>query len=240
MLETSQLPPADPGTLESLWNMLQNGGPVIYPLGLLSVISVAFMVERSMRLRSTYVGGVRHGNKVLDALEAEGAEGAIAACEARENSMSRVLLAGLRRLSNPYAEREKAVEDAALREVRSLSSNLRPLMVVSVLSPLLGLLGTVWGMILAFSQIATADGIGKPEVLAQGISQALITTAVGLAVAIPSQAAYYWFRSRVDKFVRTTELVYADISDFIATGQRPQHGGKTDSEDAAAEANEQA
>ncbi len=224
MLETPQLAPADPTTLNNLVEMLQNGGPVIYPLGLLSVISVAFMVERSMRLRSTHVGGARHGNKVLDALEQSGPDGAIQTCEGRENSMSRVLLAGLRRLGKPYAEREKAVEDAALREVRTLSSNLRPLMVVSVLSPLLGLLGTVWGMILAFGEIATADGIGKPEVLAQGISQALITTAVGLAVAIPSQAAYYWFRSRVDKFVRTTELVYTDISDFVATGQRPHHG----------------
>jgi len=82
---------------------------------------------------------------------------------------------------------------------------------VTTIAPLLGLLGTVWGMILAFSNIALQDAIGKPEHLASGISQALITTAAGLVVAIPTQAVYYYFRSRIDRFARLAEDVQAEL-----------------------------
>ena len=84
-----------------------------------------------------------------------------------------------------------------------------------MLAPLLGLLGTVCGMIEAFSQIATADGLGKPEQLAGGISQALITTAAGLCVAIPTQAAYFWLKGRIDRFVRRSEDLYLDLADSL-------------------------
>ncbi|MFT5057317.1 MAG: biopolymer transport protein ExbB, partial [Planctomycetota bacterium] len=83
--------------------------------------------------------------------------------------------------------------------------------VVAMIAPLLGLLGTVWGMIGAFTNIALQDGLGNPEMLAGGISQALITTAAGLAVAIPTQAAYYYFRSRVDRFARLAEDTHQDL-----------------------------
>jgi biopolymer transport protein ExbB len=88
-----------------------------------------------------------------------------------------------------------------------------------MIAPLLGLLGTVWGMIDAFSNIALADGLGKPENLAAGISQALVTTAAGLAVAIPTQAAYYWFRSRIDAFTHSTEDLYGRVLDLLQPAQ---------------------
>ena len=132
--------------------------------------------------------------------------------------MSRVLLAGLRRSEFPLTERDKAVEDAGMREYRTLSQNLRPLMVVSVISPLLGLLGTVWGMITAFQDLAASEGRADPEMLAGGISMALTTTAVGLAVAIPAQASYYWFKSRTDKFVRNVEHYYYELNDILVHG----------------------
>jgi biopolymer transport protein ExbB len=119
-----------------------------------------------------------------------------------------VLSAGLRRAGSPLPEIEKAVEDAGSREVRKLNANLRPLSVVITIAPLLGLLGTVWGMVVAFIQIASAEGLGKPEQLADGISQALITTVAGLVIAIPTQAAYYWFRGRIDRWVREAEAMF--------------------------------
>ena len=107
------------------------------------------------------------------------------------------------------------MEDAGAREVRRLSSPLRPLVVVGMLAPLLGLLGTVWGMIEAFSSIALDGGLGKPELLASGISQALVTTAAGLAVAIPTQAAAFWFKSRIDRFVQRTEDLYGEMNEAL-------------------------
>ena len=116
---------------------------------------------------------------------------------------------------------EKAVEDAGSREARRLTAKLKPLVVVAGIAPLLGLFGTVWGMIEAFSSIALQDGLGKPELLASGIAQALITTAAGLAIAIPTQAAYFYLRSRVDRFVRSTEDVYLELAELHG-GAAPQ------------------
>ena len=203
---------------QSFLEMLQAGGPIVYILLGLSVVALAFSVERFLRLRSGSVGSTRFGNKVLNAMESGGVDAAMKECRAYDNSMSRVLIAGLRRAEFSLVERDKAVEDAGMREYRTLSQNLRPLMVVSVISPLLGLLGTVWGMITAFQDLAASEGRADPEMLAGGISMALTTTAVGLAVAIPAQASYYWFKSRTDKFVRNVEHFYYELNDILVHG----------------------
>ena len=203
---------------QSFLEMLQAGGYIVYILLGLSVVALAFSVERFLRLRGSSVGTNRFGNRVLDAMETGGVEAASQVCRDEDNSMSRVLLAGLRRSEFPLTERDKAVEDAGMREYRTLAQNLRPLMVVSVISPLLGLLGTVWGMITAFQDLAASEGRADPEMLAGGISMALTTTAVGLAVAIPAQASYYWFKSRTDKFVRNVEHYYYELNDILVHG----------------------
>jgi biopolymer transport protein ExbB len=210
--------PATSDGLTSLFEMLKSGGPVIWPLGLLSLIAVAFAVERAISLRTGTIGGAKFGKNVVGAMNSEGAKSALQICQDAGTAMARVLYAGLKREEFPLVERDKAVEDAGLREVRRLSANLRPLLVVAVISPLLGLLGTVWGMILAFGELANSSGKADAEALANGISQALTTTAVGLAIAIPSQAAYYWYRSRIDKFIRNVEQYYHEISEIMVHG----------------------
>ncbi len=202
--------------LDSVLDMVLNGGPLMVPIGLCSVIALAYVVERSIRLREGELGSRSLGRRILDALGADGPGQALHVCEERPRPLARILGAGLRRSAAPVAEMEKAVEDAGSREVKRLSANLRPLIVIGVIAPLLGLLGTVWGMIEAFSSIALKDGLGKPELLASGISQALITTAAGLCVAIPTQAAYYWFKGRIDRFARRTEDFYLEIEQQLA------------------------
>ena len=178
--------PATSDGLTSLFEMLKSGGPVIWPLGLLSLIAVAFAVERAISLRTGTIGGAKFGKNVVGAMNAEGAKSALQICQDAGTAMARVLYAGLKREEFPLVERDKAVEDAGLREVRRLSANLRPLLVVAVISPLLGLLGTVWGMILAFGELANSSGKADAEALANGISQALTTTAVGHRHSIAS------------------------------------------------------
>ncbi len=202
-------------TLDSLYDMVMNGGPLMYPIALCSVIALAYIVERSIRLRGGRLGSSRFDRDLISAVESGGASQGARVCSDQKHPRARILEAGLKRNGASVLEVEKAVEDAGAREVRRLSANLKPLVVVAAIAPLLGLLGTVWGMIQAFSNIALRDAIGKPELLAAGISQALITTAAGLAVAIPTQAAYFYFKAKIDRFVRNTEDLYLQVSDRL-------------------------
>jgi len=202
-------------TTNSLQTMLMNGGPLMIPLALCSIVALAYIIERTIRLRTGRLGGRRFGKDLLAAVTSGGATEGAKFCSEKNSPQARILEAGLKRNGSPSMEVEKAVEDAGAREVRRLSANLKPLVVVAMISPLLGLLGTVWGMIEAFSNIALKDGLGKPEMLASGISQALITTAAGLAIAIPTQAAYFFFKGKIDRFVRATEDLYLRVSDTV-------------------------
>ncbi|HRV81348.1 MAG: MotA/TolQ/ExbB proton channel family protein [Planctomycetes bacterium] len=206
-----QSSPAKPHSIDlaSLYEMVLDGGPLMYPIGLCSVIALAFVVERFTRLRSTSIGTRRFAGDVLEIVKAQGSQPALEVCQQNPTPLSRILEAGLLHHTGPFLEMEKVVEDTGRREVKRLSAGLRPLVVVAMIAPLLGLLGTVWGMIGTFTNIAVQDGLGKPELLAGGISQALITTAAGLTVAIPTQAAYYYFKSRIDRFARLAEDTHA-------------------------------
>jgi len=202
--------------LDNLFDMVLAGGGLMIPIGLCSIIALAYIVERSVRLRGSRLGNASFGDQLCDKVANEGPDAGLDLCAEEETSTARVLAAGLKRADAPWVEREKAVEDAGSREVQRLSANLKPLVVIGMIAPLLGLLGTVWGMIDAFANIALGEGLGKPEALAAGISQALVTTAAGLAVAIPTQAAYYYYKGRIDRFVRRTEDLYMEVSDLLS------------------------
>jgi biopolymer transport protein ExbB len=115
--------------------------------------------------------------------------------------VAEVFGAAVNKWGKPSVEVEQAVIDEGERVTNGLRRYLRLFSGVSTISPLLGLLGTVLGMIRAFNAIATADAMGRPELLAGGISQALLTTAAGLSVAIPAYIAYLFFVSRVDRLI---------------------------------------
>ena len=223
LVEPTLEPANSPIVLDSVFDMVMNGGPLMVPIALCSVVALAYTVERSIRLRPGELGTRGLGRDILDAVERDGPQAGLALCQDRPKPLSRILGAGLGRFGRGTTlEVEKAVEDAGEREVRRLSANLRPLVVIGVIAPLLGLLGTVWGMIEAFSSIAFQGGLGKPELLASGISQALITTAAGLAIAIPAQAIYHYFRGRIDRFVRSTEDLYLELEQKLDAHRFPQ------------------
>jgi biopolymer transport protein ExbB len=208
---------ATPPRLDNLFDLVVAGGPVMWPLGICSVVALAFAVERSIRMRRGKLGSRHLGAAIAQATRDGGATSAIAACEqkGRGTALSRILAAGLARDGEGLEQVERAVEDAGAREAKRLASSLRPLATVVTIAPLLGLLGTVWGMIEAFSNIAMKQGMGKPELLASGISQALVTTVAGLVIAIPTQAAYFWFKGRIDRFVRDVEDTFAEVAQAL-------------------------
>jgi len=201
--------------MDNLLELVKSGGPLMIPIALCSVVALAYMVERSIRLRGARLSRAAFAETLAQSVREGGASAGLEVCEREKTFQARILAVGLKRADAGWEERDKAVEDAGSREVERLSAGLRPLVVIGMIAPLLGLLGTVWGMIAAFQVVATGEGLGDPTKLAGGISQALVTTAAGLVVAIPAQAAYYYYRSRIDRFVRRTEDAYAEVSEVL-------------------------
>ena len=208
---TNPAGPAPSADLESLFELLLSGGPLMIPIGLCSVVALAYATERWVRLRPRFLGTPGFGQRVVSELKERGPDAALGLCEAQSSPLARILRTGLERASHPFLDREKAVEDTAASEMKAQLENLRPLFLVWLIAPLLGLLGTVWGMIEAFSNIAGADGLGRPELLASGIYKALTTTAAGLAVSIPAIVAYWVLKGRVEAFARRFESVYREL-----------------------------
>jgi biopolymer transport protein ExbB len=191
--------------LGTFFEALVRGGPVMIPLALCSVIAVAWIIERALRMRRGVLGDRAQAEALVAAARDGGPTRALDLVRARPTQLAAIFQPMFERWSESGPALEKAVEDVGSRRVRALGSSLRPFSVIAVTAPLLGLLGTVVGIIIAFRDIALSDAMGKPEALAVGIAQALITTATGLAIAIPVQAAYYWFRARIDRFRRLVE-----------------------------------
>lgn len=185
----------------SLFSLILKGGYIMIPLGLCSVLALAMTVERFISLKRDkilppeFVAGIKDAFAGPDDIDK-----AVAYCEERPSPISNVFRAGVSRILHGAESVEKAIEDAGAREVDKLKRSLRPLSVIATVAPLLGLLGTVYGMISAF-QSAAAMGVGKADRLATGIYEALVTTAAGLTLAIPVLVVYQILCSRVDRLV---------------------------------------
>ncbi|MCY3003354.1 MAG: MotA/TolQ/ExbB proton channel family protein [Planctomycetota bacterium] len=204
--------------IASVLDMLLSGGPVMIPLALCSAIALTYAIERAVRLRASALGVASLERELLPALATGGIARGLDVVERAATPAARVLRVALSHWNAPYLEREKQTEEAGLREVRTLSANLKPLVYIAMLAPLLGFLGTVYGMIVAFSTVASSASLGRPEMLAAGISQALVTTAAGLTIAVPAQVLYYVLKSRVERFSRELEDLHARASDTLRRG----------------------
>jgi biopolymer transport protein ExbB len=215
LLQTAPAAPLAPGagkaTLASLYEMILAGGPMMVPIGICSIVALGFLVERLAALTPTRLVPSNFKEGVSAALEL-GDKQALAYCEQRPKAaIARVFAVALRRWDEPRVEVERAAEGAGGREIGQMTRRLRAFAVITTIAPLLGLLGTVIGIIQAFQVLSLQKGLGKPEMLAGGISQALVATAAGLCVAIPSQVAYYWLRSKVERFAGDLETLFAEV-----------------------------
>jgi len=177
-------------------------------LGIFSVVTMAVALERLVRLRHSVVipkRFVRSLNDLLASGEAT-ADNLRKLCDGWSSPISGILRAGLSRAGRPLVEVEKAMEDATIREMGGMRARNRPLSVIGNVAPLVGLLGTVVGMIFAF-KISSQTGLGKAELLAEGIYLALLTTAAGLTIAIPCLLLVAWFNAKAERFVREIDEI---------------------------------
>jgi biopolymer transport protein ExbB len=196
-----------------VWIWFEKGGILMYPILACSLLSAAITLERLFALQRQKIIPPRFLQELQQLWNRGDMYAILPLCKKNETPLTRILEAGFRRIEIGLRETERAIEAAGQHEVSLLTSNLRLLGAVSALTPMLGLLGTVTGMIKAFENIAQS-GSGNPNLVASGIAEALTTTAAGLIVAIPSLAAYHFFRGRVDRYVYEME----EIASMLLTG----------------------
>jgi biopolymer transport protein ExbB len=147
-------------------------------------------------------------------------ETALELCAKNGSAVARVFAAAVKKWGRPSVEVEQAILDAGERVTNDLRRYLRLFNGISTVTPLLGLLGTVFGMIHSFNTISNSDGMGKAEMLAGGIGEALLSTAAGLTVAIPALIAYLYFVGRVDRFVMDIDAAGQELVEHISAEAR--------------------
>jgi biopolymer transport protein ExbB len=218
---------------QNLWRILKTGGFLMIPITLCSVIMVAFVFERLVSLRTGRIIPKPFVTRILQQIR-EGQldrEQALILCEENGSPVAEIFAGGIRKWGRPAVEVEQGILDAGERATFGLRRYLRVFNTVYTISPLLGLLGTVTGMIRAFNTVAQSDALGRPELLASGISEALLTTAAGLTVAIPALLFYLYFTSRVDRLVIEMdslgqELVHMISAEDLQNRQKPRSPSK--------------
>ena len=203
-----------------LFDVLRSGGVLMIPIGICSFILVVFIFERMISLRKARIIPGPFSTRFLDQLENGDLDrsSALSLCETNNSPIAHVFAAGIQKWGRSSVEVEQAVLDEGERTSTRLRSYLRLINGVATVCPLLGMLGTVLGMIHAFDAIATVDAtMGDPKsVIATGISQALLTTAAGMTVAIPALIAYLFFSSRADKHVIEIDRLGMKVVNLIS------------------------
>jgi biopolymer transport protein ExbB len=205
--------------------LFRDGGAIGYVICALSLAMVALIVEHLITIRrgALMPGGL--AEEVHRLLVQGQFQAAAETCRQRPSFLGQMLQAGLGEVDLGYAAVEKAMEDAAVQQSARLLRKIESLSLISTVAPMLGLMGTVWGMILAFMEF---ERKANPQVseLAPGVYKALVTTLFGLIVAVPAIAAFAYFRNRIDELVAQTALlaehVFADFKRAIAARRRAE------------------
>jgi len=183
----------------------RQGGIFMYPLLFFSVLAATVAIERFIVFSKAKVNVSDFLTKIRKALLVNrNVKEAIKICEQSKGPVASVMKAGLLRYGHTREDIEKTIENAALYELDRLEKRLGVLATTANVAPMLGFLGTVAGMIKSFATLAE-QGLTNPAAVAVGISEALITTAAGLIIAIPAQLVYNWYTTKITRFVRDIE-----------------------------------
>ncbi len=207
----------------TLLETIASGGAIGYVIILLSIVALALIVMHAIRIREPSLAPPEHVDALHERLEAGDLDGAIEYCEDEDNNafITRVVGVGLMRAQrSPFGalELRGALEDAGREQTARLYRSTDALGLIAAIAPMLGLLGTVVGMVGAFDTISSAEGFARPDQLAGDISQALVTTLMGLTLAIPCMAAFTYFRNRIDALTGAVAEVVDDLAVHIESG----------------------
>ncbi|MEM8553253.1 MAG: MotA/TolQ/ExbB proton channel family protein [Pseudomonadota bacterium] len=218
---TTNLPDTVAPTVQEAGTFLEQGGPAIWAIAGLSVITVALILWKMWRLMLLGAWGGRRAEQAVGLWQQGQAIEAMATVSRGGGVRARIVMAALRSVTDPSLSDAHAREETARvakKELTATRSGLRALELIATIAPLIGLLGTVLGMIAAFQALQEAGARADPATLAGGIWEALLTTAAGMAVAIPASAALTWFESISDRIQGDVE----DAATRIFTADTPE------------------
>ncbi len=190
----------------TLFAKIQEGGFVMYVLLMVSIGATAVVIYKYLVLKKARINTTEFVGEVRTNLLRKNLQGAVETCENYRGPIAAVVKAGLLKYESTKSreEIEKTIENSAIHEIAVLEKGLVILSTIATVAPLIGFLGTVVGMIMSFDIIAK-EGLNNPGAVAKGISVALLTTAFGLIVAIPTQSFYSFFTSKIAAFIREME-----------------------------------
>ncbi|HDQ44052.1 MAG TPA: MotA/TolQ/ExbB proton channel family protein [bacterium] len=190
--------------MSAIYETLARGGPIMIPLFFISVLALAVVIERALFLRRKHILKPQVVNLVRHIREPEEVVRALDALGQNDGPFLNIIRVGLEMRGRSREEIKEALLDQGRREIQNLERGMGILETIAGIAPLLGLLGTVLGMIKVFDVISK-QGLGQTQLLSGGISEALITTVVGLSIAIPTLVAYNYFTHRVENLVLEIE-----------------------------------
>lgn len=212
----------------TLTTLLSQGGPLMWPLGFLSVATIALGVYGFMMVRESKMLTPELVPQLQEALDGLRLDEAVNTCHGTPSLLTNILNAGLQRISDGLLDvpsMEKAMEEAAVEETAGGLKTIGYLSIIAQIAPMVGLLGTVSGMIKAFAKIGKG-AMGKPEVLAADIGEALVTTATGLMIGIPAMFLYFYLKSRYTTNVSRLGRVLGNLSHHLVTASRRAESGE--------------
>ncbi|MFO7774997.1 MAG: MotA/TolQ/ExbB proton channel family protein [Candidatus Hydrogenedentota bacterium] len=197
------------------YEVIFRGGILMFPIMLCSVVALAITIERFFTLRRAKIDTREFMDTIRTVLRQNRTQEAIEICEETDGPIARITKAGILKHDRSKDEIREAVEDASHLEIPRLERYMSALATCANIAPLLGLLGTVAGMIKAFAEIQDKEGQVNPSDLAEGIGNALVTTASGLTVAIPTLVIYNYFVSRVENMILEMEVSSSELVELL-------------------------
>ena len=198
-----------------LLSLFEKGGAMMYPILFSSILMLGIAIESGYNLRRKNIINSDFLKNVRSQWDWKNIQKTLRLCNSYDNSLSRILKMGLLRFGGNLDEIESAIEAGGQHEASLMNSNLRVLGAIANITPMMGLLGTVIGMIKAFNVISLS-GTGNPGLVASGISEALITTAAGMLVGIPALVLYHYFRGKIDRYVFEMEEVAIQLVEELS------------------------
>ncbi len=197
-------------------HLIQAGGPVMYPLTFCAFLSVAFMIERFITINRASADNDALTEQVREHLQAGRVNDALAVCDQHSGPVAGLLANGIRNRNLDSDSIERAMEELALRETPLLYRHLGVLDTIITIAPLLGLLGTVTGMIKSFNVVGSAQGLNNPNAITGGVAEALLATATGLAIAIVTLVGYNYLTEKVKEIIADMEVRATQLMNILA------------------------
>ncbi len=198
-----------------MFDIMVKGGVLMWPILLCSIISVAIILERLYHFHRIRINIPGFFSLIRNLLQKKKVKEALDLCQDTPAPIARILACGIQNHKEDTTVQEKVLSRIGSWEVRGLEKHLRGLAIIGNITPLIGLLGTVVGMIKAFAKIQELGGRVDASVLAGGIWEALLTTAAGLTVAIPTLVAYHYFESKIDNMSCWMKEVASELLEFL-------------------------